>query len=188
MKKKKKYFILDPKGEYYSSDRTKRFNCLSGQALYEYLQSQEAKGKFFFETDFDENTIYGVEVPSEEVVKFRKEKNRAYYRVLVMKKLDISFTSLEVMVDAESEIVSGEEALALMRVDVEDEIIRRATYKELHMAISKLPKPERILIKALFFKGYTQRQLARKYGISQVAIHKRKERILEKLKKFLEEI
>lgn len=185
---KKKYFILDPNGEYYSVDRTKRFSCLTGQALYAYLRSKEAKGKFFFESQYDKNTVYGVEVPPEKVLKFKKEKNHAYYIVLVMKELDISFTSLEVMVDAESESVSGEQALALGSGDVEDEIIRKVTYEELHKAIAKLSKTEQILIKAIFFKGATERRLAHKYGISQVAIHKRKQRILEKLKKFLEKI
>lgn len=185
---KKIFYILDPKGEFYSMDKTKRYKALSGQALVVYLRGAEAKRKYFEVWKTDKYTLCGVEVPIEKVKEFAKEKRRRKYTNEVKKELDISITSLDVITDDTSDIVNGEEALFLANNDLEEEIVRKILHKELHKAIAKLPKPERILIKALFFKGYTERQLACKYSVSQVAIHKRKQRILEKLKKFLEEI
>ncbi|MBO5737295.1 MAG: sigma-70 family RNA polymerase sigma factor [Clostridia bacterium] len=182
------FYILDPNGEFYSTDRTKRYRQLTGQALVLYLRSSEAKKKYFEVWKMDKYTLLGVEVPEEKVKEFAKEKRRRKYVNEVKKEMDISITSLDVITDDKSNIVNGEEALALVNNDTEEKIVQKILEEELHKAIASLSKPERILIKALFFKGYTERQLACKYGVSQVAIHKRKQRILEKLKKILEEI
>ena len=45
---------------------------------------------------------------------------------------------------------------------------------------------EQKLIREIFYEELSERTLAEKYGISQVAIHKKKVKILEKLKKLLE--
>ena len=44
---KKIFYILDPNGEFYSTDRTKRYRQLTGQALVVYLRGAEAKKKYF---------------------------------------------------------------------------------------------------------------------------------------------
>ncbi|MCI8276279.1 MAG: hypothetical protein HFI66_11870 [Lachnospiraceae bacterium] len=38
----------------------------------------------------------------------------------------------------------------------------------------------------MFYEERSEREIAKKYGISQAAIHKRKNRILEKLRKWIE--
>ena len=56
---------------------------------------------------------------------------------------------------------------------------------KLRKAIKLLDEDERQLLNELFVENQGQRQLAEKYGCSQVAIFKRKERILAKLKKLM---
>ena len=51
---------------------------------------------------------------------------------------------------------------------------------------SLLPSEENELIEALFFEGKTERGYAKEKGIYHNAVHKKKIRILEKLKKILE--
>lgn len=73
-----------------------------------------------------------------------------------------------------------------MEVDC-DEGREIAVYLEaLHRALQTLNDDELRMIHALYFskKRCSERQLAKKMGISQVAVHKRKNTILEKLKKF----
>jgi len=55
----------------------------------------------------------------------------------------------------------------------------------LNAALNELSDDERSLINTLFFDEQSERDLARKVGISQPAIHKRRNRILEKLKNIL---
>lgn len=69
---------------------------------------------------------------------------------------------------------------------VEDAVFRRITAKTLYTALGKLPAKEQALMIALYFDGKTERALAMKIGISQSAVHKQKNRILKKLKVFLE--
>lgn len=57
--------------------------------------------------------------------------------------------------------------------------------KELHRALFLLPQNDYDLIYALYFEEKTERELSAKYGISQVAVHKRKKRAMEKLKKIM---
>ncbi len=51
--------------------------------------------------------------------------------------------------------------------------------------IDKLPESERLLIQSVFFDDMTEKEYGKKMGVSQQAIHKRKGRILKKLKKLL---
>lgn len=151
---KKIFYILDENGEAYSIDATKRYKSLTGQALYAYLQTEEGKKKYFdVWKDEDRAVMVGVEVPSEKIKLYAKEQRRRRYIRDVMRELDISLTSLDVITDNESEVTSGEQILPLSTVDVEEDLLDKMEREELYEAINKLTAPERSLIEALFFKG-----------------------------------
>lgn len=86
--------------------------------------------------------------------------------------------SLEVFADAGFEIPSGQ---ALVDEIVEDKLLLDMLSK----ALSELTEEERVLIDELFFNDKSEREIAREIGVSQPAIHKRRNRILEKLKKLM---
>ena len=71
------------------------------------------------------------------------------------------------------------------RADVEDTVVDRLLLEQLRSALSLLSEEEQHLLNDLFYEGISEREIAKKYGISQVAVHKRKHRIFVKLKKFL---
>ena len=56
----------------------------------------------------------------------------------------------------------------------------------LHKALQSIPAEEQEFIRELFFLHRTTRELAQKYGVSQPAIVKRKQRVLSTLKKYFE--
>ena len=183
---KKIFYIIDNNGEFYSPDRTKRYKALTGQALYVYLRSEEGRGKYFdVWKDDDREVMIGVEIPIEVLVAHRKETHRREYLQKVIRELDISHTSLDIITDMENGSINGEQILSSLSVDFEEEIIEKIEKEELFTAISKLDNDEIEIIRELFYNDKTERYLAKKYGVSQVAIHKRKQRILEKLNKFL---
>ena len=68
---------------------------------------------------------------------------------------------------------------------VEDIVLRRVAEEDLHQALRKLNDEEYALIRAMFYDGLTERAYARILGVSQAAVHKKKMRILNKLKNFL---
>lgn len=65
---------------------------------------------------------------------------------------------------------------------VEEEAIRAVMYEELHHAIQILTEEEQELIELLYFDEKSERDIAQMKGICRNAIHKRKLRILHKLK------
>ena len=69
---------------------------------------------------------------------------------------------------------------------VEDMVLRRISIERLYKAFDTLTEKERKLIEALFFEEMTEREVSLSLGISQPAVHKQKNKILKKLKLFLE--
>lgn len=64
-------------------------------------------------------------------------------------------------------------------------VFRSIMIEKLHHALDHLEKADRELIEALYFQELTEKKLAHNLLVSQQAVHRRKMRILEKLKKFL---
>lgn len=72
--------------------------------------------------------------------------------------------------------------------DIEAEICSRLQYEKLHRAIRQLEKREQYLIIQLFFCGRSERELAGELCVSQNAINKQRGRILQKLRKILQNL
>ena len=183
---KKIFYILDPDGEFYSTDRTKRYKQLTGQALYAYLQTEEGKKKYFdVWKDDDRDVMIGVEVPIERAKIYASERRHSRYIKQVMKELDISLTSLDIITDVETGLIGGEQILPDLSINIEDEITDKIQLEELHKALKELSKEEMLLVKALFFDGYSEREWSTISGIPQKTINNHKRKIIEKLKNIL---
>ena len=68
---------------------------------------------------------------------------------------------------------------------VEDIVIQKISTGKLHMALLRLPKKDQELIYALFYEEKTKRAYAKQIGVSPSTVHRRKEEIIKKLKKYL---
>jgi len=80
---------------------------------------------------------------------------------------------------------SAEETLSDKDTDIEEEVINSILIKTVLEAISLLSGEERWLIQELFFCGKSQRQLAKECGIPLMTLNSRKQKIIEKIKKYL---
>lgn len=74
------------------------------------------------------------------------------------------------------------------QTDIETIVLSKMMQQQLHEAIRSLQEEERYLIIQLFYAERSERELAAELGLSQKAINKRRHKILEKLKKFLEKV
>lgn len=70
---------------------------------------------------------------------------------------------------------------------VEEAVLQRFQVEALKAALQTLSEEERRIINALFYEELSERDAAGQLGITQPALHKRKVKILKKLKEFLEE-
>lgn len=68
----------------------------------------------------------------------------------------------------------------------EDQAIRRIRYANLHDALKKLEPEELELVKALYFLNIGEREYAKKIGLSQKGVNKRRQRVLAKLRDFIQ--
>ena len=73
------------------------------------------------------------------------------------------------------------------RVDLEKNVEVKMQIEELNKALATLTKKERELIEAIFYKEESLRSIGKKEKVSYQAIGKRRDKILEKLRKLLED-
>ena len=69
---------------------------------------------------------------------------------------------------------------------LEDLMVMRELRHKLRCAIRALPPGERELIQAIYFEGLSERDYARRKGISQTGVNKRRKKILSKMKTFFD--
>ncbi len=82
----------------------------------------------------------------------------------------------------------GEEMIPDMSAAaVEDMVIAKLMSERLHRCINLLPKGEQELIHAIYFEQLSERKLSKKTGVHYMTLHDRKIRILQKLRKMLED-
>lgn len=122
-----------------------------------------------------------MEVTEETYAEYYREKRRQKYID------ERARANGEILYDALStDEFNGEDILIDPQPGVYEQVELWADKEKLRIVLALLSEEEKRLIEELFYKEMSERQLAQKYGISQVAIHKRKIRILAKLKKLFE--
>ena len=72
------------------------------------------------------------------------------------------------------------------RIDLEKIVEVKMQIEELHKALATLTKEERELMEAIFYREESLRAISRKEKVTHQAIGQRRDRILEKLRKILE--
>ena len=73
------------------------------------------------------------------------------------------------------------------RIDIEKIVEVKMQIEELNKALATLTKKERELMEAIFYKEESLRAIGKKEKVSYQAIGKRRDKILEKLRKLLED-
>ena len=151
------------------------------EITYSELQELEESDKSYVEKFF--LPLYGMlmEVTAETYKAYYKDKRRQKYideRSLLNG--DVSYDALD------TDETLGAEVFADTKTNVEATVINKMTVAELRKAFLLLSPDERELITAIYIQNLTEREYAKQKGIYHNAVHKRKLRILEKLKNFLD--
>ena len=124
-----------------------------------------------------------MEVSEEDYVQMNREKSRMQYQRKVAKKMG-EFAYNSVGADG----FDGAVILVDHSLDVSEVVEQRIIVDKLHEAIKMLMDDELELIKALFLDDMSEREYSREKGISHTAIQKKRQKILEKLRKLIENI
>lgn len=120
-----------------------------------------------------------IETDREHYIEFYRDKERWRY----LRKLDAahSLLSAEALESDDSVDFIADEA-----VDVAGAVVHKMMLDKLRSALALLSKDEQELVDAIYFRKLSEREWARISGIPQKTINDRKQRILAKLKKLLE--
>lgn len=110
----------------------------------------------------------------------REDRRRRYLKEREKHTVILSYDTLE------KNGMYIQERIADETVNVEEEAIHNMMIEKLRKGLSALSDEELYIIDHLIYQERTERELAKKLNISQNAVHIRKVKILEKLKKFLE--
>lgn len=156
-------------------------NGLYKEITYSELKQLEQADKFYMDKFF--LPLHGMlmEITEETYKEYYRDKRRQKY-IDERSKLngDVSYNALD------TDETLGEDILADRRTDVEMQVINQMTVEQLRKAFLLLLPDERELITAIYIQNLTEREFAKKKGVYHNAVHKRKLRVLEKLKKFLD--
>ena len=151
------------------------------EITYSELQELEQSGKSYAEKFF--LPLYGMlmEVTEETYKWYYKDKRRQKYideRSLLNG--DVSYDALD------TDETLGAEVFADTKTDVEAAVINKMTVAELRKAFLLLSPDEKKLLIEHFFDEKSQVELSKQYGVNQSSISRKINRIIAKLKKFLE--
>lgn len=151
------------------------------EITYNELKQLEQADKSYMDKFF--LPLHGMlmEVTEETYKEYYRDKRRQKY-IDERSKLngDISYNSFD------TDELLGEDILVDKHIDVEAQVISKMTVEQLQKAFLLLSPDERELITAIYIQNLTEREYAKQKGVYHNAVHKRKLRILEKLKKFLD--
>lgn len=127
-------------------------------------------------------------VVKKERVEVTEEIYKSYYKLFERERyLDKLAEKRHISIEACNESgIQVEYIISQTEESIEDSFIKQEMLDKLELCLKMLPEQDRFLIYELFYNDKSERQLAQQLGVYQFAIHKRKLRILEKLKKVLE--
>lgn len=151
------------------------------EITYSELQELEQSDKSYAEKFF--LPLYGMlmEVTAETYKAYYRDKRRQKYideRSLLNG--DVSYDALD------TDETLGAEVFADTKTDVEAAVINKMTVAELRKAFLLLSPDEKKLLIEHFFDEKSQVELSKQYGVNQSNISRKINRIIAKLKKFLE--
>ena len=148
---------------------------MSGKEFYDFVNSPEGQGRHFIDM---EDVV--LETTEEQACQYKAERNHHYY----IQSQEDGWNTLSIYTIEDESGYSGEEVVRDETQDVEAEVILRMERRALRTALYQLDEDSRMLIHALYLadERKTEREIAQERGVSQVAIHKQKKKILAAIK------
>lgn len=150
---------------------------MSGQEFYQFIMSSDGRGRYFI----DMGDIV-IEAPRDIYEDWHREHSYQQYRNKQIKRIKPIVLSL--YGNDSFERKNGEAAILDNSIKIEDEVIRTLDIDALNIALLNLdPISYHIIYSYYLAKDCkSEQEIATELGISQPALHKRKKKILKKLK------
>lgn len=160
---------------------------MTPKEFYLFKQNAENRKRLFVEY----KDIYGevdpiiIEVTKSQFDEWNRDKAKNAYQRKVFYERVSALVSMEEDFD-EVEELTRHDVIADESVNIENDIEQKDLVEKLHYVLKSLSVEEQDLVYSMFLSEspMTERDYANKIGVSGVAVHKRKAKILKKLKSF----
>ncbi|RKJ75595.1 hypothetical protein D7X33_16705 [Butyricicoccus sp. 1XD8-22] len=148
---------------------------MTGQEFYAFVNSSEVEDRRFIFMDDD----IVIEANEQQFREWVSEKNHSNY----LRRCETGIETLSLYSDDVSESGNGEDVLG-DSVDIEEQALMKIRLQALKVSLTELDEESNYLLQRMFLgeKEHSERDLATEFCISQPAVHKRKMKILKKLK------
>lgn len=149
--------------------------AVNGKEFYRLITSPAGKGRYFIDMD-----DFMIEANETEYTDWRSEKNHQNY----LSEQESVVQLLSLQSDMSTENGSGEEIIPDEAIGTEELAIKSIIQQALLAALNSLDAESYHLIDSLILSDErkTEREIASKFGLSQKAVNKRKNKILKNLK------
>ena len=163
------------KTEPYDQNPNSDWIMMTGKEFYRFINSPEGRNRYFIMWD-----DLVIEASREQCSDWLSEQAHCGY----LRQHENGWNTISLYSDLAQEGTEGEELIPDPAVDVELSAIANIRRNALLAALRHLDHQSFYLIYSLYLACHpkTERELATEVGISQQAIHRRKEKILRKLK------
>ncbi len=111
---------------------------------------------------------------------YRDRRRQRYLREESIRVGEVSYNALD------TDEMSGEETIADPSEPIDQMIVDKLDIESILSCLDKLSEAERDLLFAVFYQRKTERVVAKELNISQPAVHKRIQKIIGKIREYLE--
>ena len=162
--------------EAYSETKENNWIEMSGREFYAFVNDPKNKERYFIK--FDDDLI--IECSFEQYKTFKSENRHCRY-LREHEPCSLLYSINTVGIYGE---LNGEAIIYDINANVEDSVLQKLDIEHLQNALKQLSPEEFHLISSMYLseKNKTEREMAALYGISPNGLHKKKIKILEKLK------
>lgn len=163
------------KAEPYDQNPSSDWIMMTGKEFYHFINSSESEGRYFIK--WDDLVIEASKAQYDDWLS--EEKHSRYLR-----SCEREWDTLSLYTDLSQEGKNGEELIPDPSTDVELHAMARVQREALTAALHQLDFSSFHLIYSLYLASNkkTEGELAAEIGVSQPAVHRRKEKILSNLK------
>ena len=163
------------KVEPYDQNPNSNWIMMSGKEFYRFIISPEARGGYFIKWD-----DLVIEASRDQYLDWLCDEEHSGY----LRQHENGWNTLSLYSDIAQENVNGEELVADTSVNVELSAMRNIRQDALTSALHQLDSQSFYLIYSIYLADSrkTEHEFAIEIGITQQAVHKRKEKILKQLK------
>lgn len=183
------FYIENEKGNYFSTNRKRRFIRLVGKEAFHYLKKHRSQIAYFYPTTTEEDGghLVFVEIPEESASKIRSDLNREKYVKDTLKKSPYVIISLFDQAEGEEEL-TVQDTVIDESVNVEDKVILEIELEMLRRALKVLSDDDLRIVYSMYLSDdpLSETKLSEILGIPRTTLMSHRDQIFSRLRRLFE--